>query len=48
MYDLIIIGAGSAGISAYKEAIKHTQNLLIIKVENGIQLIATLKDQSHL
>lgn len=30
MYDLIIIGAGTAGISAYKEAIKHTQNLLII------------------
>lgn len=30
MYDLIIIGAGTAGISAYKEAVKHTQNLLII------------------
>lgn len=30
MYDLIIIGAGTAGISAYKEAIKYTQNLLII------------------
>ncbi|WP_419225075.1 dihydrolipoyl dehydrogenase [Acinetobacter sp. A2] len=30
MYDLIIIGAGTAGISAYKEAIKHTKNLLII------------------
>ena len=30
MYDLIIIGAGSAGISAYKEAVKHTDNLLII------------------
>ena len=30
MYDLIIIGAGSAGISAYKQAVKHTQNLLII------------------
>src|SRR5690606_20104961 len=30
MYDLIIIGAGTAGISAYKEAIKHTQNILII------------------
>lgn len=30
MYDLIIIGAGTAGIAAYKEAIKHTQNLLII------------------
>ncbi|ENU98897.1 hypothetical protein F969_02150 [Acinetobacter variabilis] len=30
MYDIIIIGAGTAGISAYKEAIKHTQNILII------------------
>ncbi len=30
MYDLIIIGAGTAGISAYKEAIKHTSNILII------------------
>ena len=30
MYDIIIIGAGTAGISAYKEAVKHTQNLLII------------------
>ena len=30
MYDLIIIGAGTAGNSAYHEAIKHTQNLLII------------------
>jgi dihydrolipoamide dehydrogenase len=30
MYDLIIIGAGTAGIAAYKEAIKHTQNILII------------------
>ena len=30
MYDLIIIGAGTAGISAYKEAIKYTDNLLII------------------
>src|SRR5690606_6829782 len=30
MYDLIIIGAGTAGISAYKEAIKYTQNILII------------------
>lgn len=30
MYDIIIIGAGSAGISAYKEAIKHTQNILIV------------------
>ena len=29
-YDLIIIGAGSAGFSAYKEAIQHTDNLLII------------------
>ncbi|TCB49922.1 dihydrolipoyl dehydrogenase [Acinetobacter sp. ANC 4779] len=30
MYEIIIIGAGTAGISAYKEAIKHTQNILII------------------
>ena len=30
MYDIIIIGAGTAGISAYKEAIKHTSNILII------------------
>ena len=30
MYDLIIIGAGTAGISAYNEAIKYTQNMLII------------------
>jgi dihydrolipoamide dehydrogenase len=30
MYDLIIIGAGTAGISAYNEAIKYTQNILII------------------
>ena len=30
MYDIIIIGAGTAGIAAYKEAIKHTQNILII------------------
>ncbi len=30
MYDIIIIGAGTAGISAYKEAVKHTQNILII------------------
>lgn len=30
MYDIIIIGAGTAGISAYKEAIKHTQNILVI------------------
>jgi dihydrolipoamide dehydrogenase len=30
MYDIIIIGAGTAGISAYKEAIKYTSNILII------------------
>ena len=30
MYDIIIIGAGTAGIAAYKEALKHTQNILII------------------
>ncbi|EOU4888364.1 hypothetical protein PWF20_002457, partial [Acinetobacter baumannii] len=24
MFDLIIIGAGTAGISAYKEAVKYT------------------------
>ena len=30
MYDLIIIGAGTAGISAYNEAIKYTKNILII------------------
>ena len=30
MYDIIIIGAGTAGISAYKQAIKHTDNILII------------------
>ena len=30
MYDIIIIGAGTAGIAAYKEAIKYTQNILII------------------
>lgn len=30
MYDIIIIGAGTAGISAYKTAIKTTQNILII------------------
>lgn len=30
MYDIIIIGAGTAGISAYNEAIKYTQNILII------------------
>lgn len=30
MYDIIIIGAGTAGIAAYKEAIKHTNNILII------------------
>ena len=30
MYDIIIIGAGTAGIAAYKEAIKSTNNILII------------------
>ncbi|TCM68156.1 dihydrolipoamide dehydrogenase [Acinetobacter calcoaceticus] len=30
MYDIIIIGAGTAGISAYKEAVKYTKNILII------------------
>ncbi len=30
MYDIIIIGAGTAGIAAYKEDIKYTQNILII------------------
>ena len=30
MYDIIIIGAGTAGISAYKTASKKTTNLLII------------------
>ena len=30
MYDLIIIGAGTAGISAYNEAVEYTQNILII------------------
>ncbi|OTG72004.1 dihydrolipoyl dehydrogenase [Acinetobacter sp. ANC 4169] len=30
MYDLIIIGAGTAGIAAYQEAIKYTQNILIV------------------
>ena len=30
MHDLIIIGAGTAGISAYNEAIKYTKNILII------------------
>ena len=30
MYDIIIIGAGTAGIAAYKEAIKYTDNILII------------------
>lgn len=30
MYDIIIIGAGTAGISAYQQAIKYTQNILII------------------
>lgn len=28
MFDIIIIGAGTAGISAYKEAVKHTNNIL--------------------
>lgn len=30
MLDIIIIGAGTAGISAYKEAVKWTQHILII------------------
>ena len=30
MFDIIIIGAGTAGISAYKEAVKFTNNILII------------------
>lgn len=30
MYDIIIIGAGTAGIAAYKEAVKQTDNILII------------------
>ena len=30
MYDIIIIGAGTAGQAAYKEAIKHTSNILIV------------------
>lgn len=30
MYDIIIIGAGTAGIAAYQEAIKHTQTILIV------------------
>ncbi|OTG56378.1 dihydrolipoyl dehydrogenase [Acinetobacter sp. ANC 3903] len=30
MYDIIIIGAGTAGITAYQEAIKYTQNILIV------------------
>ncbi|OTG80986.1 dihydrolipoyl dehydrogenase [Acinetobacter sp. ANC 5054] len=30
MYDIIIIGAGTAGISAYKEAVKYTSNILIV------------------
>lgn len=30
MYDIIIIGAGTAGISAYQQASKITQNILII------------------
>lgn len=34
MYELIIIGAGTAGNSAYHEAIKYTQNLLIINDGN--------------
>ncbi|WP_245202198.1 hypothetical protein, partial [Acinetobacter baumannii] len=29
MFDIIIIGAGTAGISAYKEAVKHTNNSLL-------------------
>ena len=38
MFDLIIIGAGTAGISAYKEAVKYTNNLLIINDTLGIPL----------
>ena len=38
MYDIIIVGAGTAGIAAYKEAIKKKDNILIItttlEVEN--------------
>lgn len=30
MYDIIILGAGTAGMAAYKEAIKSTDNILII------------------
>ena len=30
MYDIIIVGAGTAGISAYKKAIKYTSNILIV------------------
>lgn len=30
MYDIIIIGAGTAGIATYKEAVKKTNNILII------------------
>ncbi|MEB3754297.1 dihydrolipoyl dehydrogenase [Acinetobacter sp. MD2(2019)] len=30
VYDLIIVGAGTAGISAYKTAVKKTQNILIV------------------
>jgi dihydrolipoamide dehydrogenase len=30
MYDIIIIGAGTAGMAAYKQAVRHTQNILII------------------
>ena len=30
MYDIIIIGAGTAGISAYKQALKKTNNILIV------------------
>ncbi len=38
MYDLIIIGAGTAGISAYKEAVKYTQNILIVNDTMGYDL----------
>lgn len=30
LYDIIILGAGTAGISAYKEAVKYTQSILVI------------------
>ncbi|MDR2251110.1 dihydrolipoyl dehydrogenase [Acinetobacter sp.] len=30
MFDIIIIGVGTAGITAYKEAVKFTNNILII------------------